>query len=96
MKKFNDLSKYEQGIVKARVIGENMKIAGEGLLGFKVNKLSPSKENKKRFDEGFTGHPLCGCYGCLELAKIFIDKTPDMKEAVITESMNDLEKFRAH
>lgn len=94
MKKFSDLNKKEQTFVKNFVLDMNTTIASRGLLGFKVKKLAPSKENKQRFDQQFTGHPLCGCVGCMELAKIFIDKAPDMKEAIVTESMNDLNDFR--
>jgi len=94
MKQFKDLNKQEQMFVKNLVLDTNTTIAGRGLLGFEVKKLVPSKENKKKFEEQFTiGHNGCGCYSCMELAKIFIDKSPDIKEEIISESTKDLESF---
>lgn len=95
MKKFGDLNKKEKNFVRNLVIDMNTYIAGRGLLGFNVKKLAPSKENKKKFDDEFSRQGgLCGCYSCMELAKIFINKAPDIKESVVAESMKDLERFR--
>lgn len=76
------------------VYNDNVKIAGTGLLGFSVRKLAPSKENLKKFQEQFNGHPMCGCYSCIELAKTFVISTPSIKEEVITQSMKDLSLFK--
>jgi hypothetical protein len=90
MRTYKDLNDDEQKLVKTYIFDMNKEIAGKGLLGFDVKKLSPSKETKKKFDEQFTGHPLCGCVGCMQLANIFIDKSPDIREEIIVESVKDL------
>jgi hypothetical protein len=91
MKTRTDLPKMD----KSTILSENTAIASRGLLGFAVKKLAPSKENKRKFDADFSGHQLCGCVGCMELAKIFIDKSPDIREEIIEQSMRDLESYRA-
>jgi len=96
MKKFNELSAEDQKLVKDTVIDLNTKTASFGLLGFKVTKLSPTKKNQERFQEEFMGHSLCGCVGCMELAKIFIDnKAPDIQEEIRTVTMNEIDKYIA-
>jgi hypothetical protein len=94
MKTFKDLDKSQQQFIRSTVIKENTEIAGFGLLGFNVKKLAPSKKNKEKFDQDFTGHPLCGCVGCMELAKIFIDKAPDIQEEIHIESAKDIETLK--
>lgn len=79
---------------KTSILENNTNIAALGLLGFEVKKLAPSKENKKRFDDQFNNHQLCGCVGCIDLAKIFIDKMPDIKEAIIVESMIEMRALK--
>jgi len=94
MKRYKDLSKQEKNELRISIQNNNTKVASLGLLGFEVKKLAPTKENKERFDNQFNGHPMCGCVGCMELAKIFIDKAPDIQEAIIVESMNELENYQ--
>jgi len=94
MKQYKDLSKMDKAIVKDCILSENTATASRGLLGLAVKKLAPSKENKRKFDIDFTGHQLCGCVGCMELAKIFIDKSPDIKEEIVEQSTRDLEAYR--
>lgn len=94
MKRFKDLDKQEQTIVKKDVYDNNTNIASKGLLGFAVKKLAPTKENKKKFELQFDTHSLCGCYSCMELAKTFIDNSASIKEEIVSESMKDLEAFR--
>lgn len=94
MKTFKDLDKGQQSFIKETVIRENTEIAGFGLLGFAVKKLAPSKKNKEKFDLDFSGHPLCGCVGCMELAKIFIDRSPDIQEEIHIESAKDIEALK--
>jgi hypothetical protein len=94
MRGYKDLSEEEQKLVKTYIFDTNKEIAGRGLLGFDVKKLSPSKKTKKEFDEQFTGHPLCGCVGCMQLANIFIDKSPDVWEEIIVESVKDLQTVK--
>lgn len=94
MRGYKDLTDDEQKLVKTYIFDTNKEIAGRGLLGFTVDKLSPSEKAKKEFDEQFTGHPLCGCVGCLQLANIFIDKSPDVWEEIIVQSVEDLKLVR--
>jgi hypothetical protein len=95
MSSYKDLSSEEQNIVKTYIYDINKEIAGKGLLGFDVKKLLPSKENKKKFSEQFQpSHQLCACVGCMQLANIFIDKSPDIKEEIIVESMKDLQSVK--
>lgn len=75
---------------KQIIFDNNVTIAGRGLLGFAVKKLAPTKKNLEKFQKQFNGHNLCGCYSCLELAKMFVVSSPDIREEVITESMKEL------
>lgn len=93
MKKFKDLNKKEQGLVKDKIYNTNVDIASLGLLGFTVKKLAPTKKNLQKFQEQFNGHPICGCVACLELAKTFVKASHEIREEVITESMNDLTRW---
>ena len=94
MRAFKELTSKEKQVVKEFVLDRNMRTAGRGLLGFNVKKLTPSKENKKKFQEQFDGHSLCGCYSCMQIAKTFINSNQTIKEEVITESMKDLDQIR--
>lgn len=91
MRAFKDLNRSEKRVVADRQFDYNLEIAASGLLGFAVKKLAPTKENLKRFQEQFTGHPLCGCVACLELGKSFAMSKPDVKEEIITVSMDEIE-----
>jgi hypothetical protein len=79
-----------------KVFDSNLTTAAIGFIfanmqGFKPKKLAPTKENLKKFQEQFTGHPLCGCFSCMELAKNFILENHSIKEEVISESMRELD-----
>jgi hypothetical protein len=94
MKSYKDLDAMDKAVVKDCILSDNTATASRGLLGLAVKKLAPTKENKKKFDLDFSGHSLCGCYGCMELAKIFIDKSPDIQEEIVEQSTRDLEAYR--
>lgn len=94
MRSYKDLNKEEQESVKMDILNKNTITACLGLQGFTVSKLTPSKENRKKFQQEFKTDYLCGCVGCMEMAKIFIDKSEDMREEVIYESTRELEAFR--
>lgn len=96
MKKFSELPVEDKLVIKDIVFEGNTIIAATGLLGFAVKKLAPSKENLRKFQEQFTGHPICGCVGCIEIGKQFALKTLDIKEEIIGESMKDLDAARYH
>lgn len=89
--KFKDLNREDRQVVKDFIFDKNMDIACLALLGFNTKKLAPSKKNLQKFQEQFSGHPMCGCYSCMELAKTFVSSTPDMKEDVVSAAMMELE-----
>jgi len=95
-KTYKDLNVVQQKLIREYYIEENTQVAVSGLLGKVVKKLSPTKENKRKFDEQLTiGHNGCGCFSCVELARIFVDKAPDIKEAIIGEATKDIEAYRS-
>lgn len=89
--KIKELSKEDQKYIYKTIFEDNLNIASKGFLGFKVRKLKPTKENLEKFRRQFTGHPMCGCISCMELAKNFIMETADIKEEVIKISMDEAE-----
>lgn len=91
--KYKDLSASDQKATRDIAFDCNTIVAAKGLLGFAVKILAPTKENLEKFQKQFNGHPMCGCYSCIELGKQFALKTPDIKEEIVRESMLDLEKL---
>lgn len=93
MRKFKDLSENEKEYHKDVMFDQNTITAAKGLLGFAVKRLAPTKENFEKFQKQFNGHPMCGCYSCIELGKQFALKTPEIKEEIIGEATYDLDRL---
>ena len=91
MKKFNELSAEEKKAICEITFESNLKEASLGLLGFAVRKLAPTKENLKKFQEQFSGHPLCSCFGCVELGKNFAMSDRNIKEEIISVSTDEVQ-----
>lgn len=76
---------------KQEVFDLNVVDAAHDLVGSKSSKrIKTTEKNKKDFQIQYSPHSICGCYGCVELAKIFVVASPDIKEQIITVSMQDL------
>lgn len=77
---------------KQEVFDLNIVDAALDLVGSKSSKrIKTTEKNKKDFQIQYTPHSICGCYGCVELAKIFVVKSHDIREKIITISMQDLQ-----
>jgi hypothetical protein len=96
MKNFNELNATEKKTICEIVFESNLKEASLGLLGFAVRKLAPTKENLKKFQLQFSGHPLCSCFGCIELGKNFAMSNRDIKEEIISVSTDEVQSGKYH
>jgi hypothetical protein len=87
------ITKSEKASIYKSIMEDNITDAARGLLGFEVKNAKiriPDDARKKLVEKlPHTTTFRCGCVGCMELSKIFIDNSRDLKEHIIGVSMQD-------
>lgn len=87
--KYKEFNAEDKIIIKKTVLERTTHLTAVNLTGAAnySNGVKPSKKDMEKFQKQLEmGHSFCKCVGCMELAKIFIDKSPVLKEQVVQKA----------